>query len=109
MYGYVWLCRAMYGYVWLCTAMYVYVWLCHILTNGEPLYDAYTTFLPSNRLSAEQYYLTVSRAKVSTHQGRIFLKLSADNLLVSNDRRLRFFQIHIKYVVFMSLSPSTNI
>ena len=55
-YGYVWLCRAMYGCVGLCRAMYGYVGLCtaiernvfHILANGEPLYDAYTTYLPKN-------------------------------------------------------------
>ena len=53
-YGYVWLCMAMYGYEWLCMAMYGYVWLCkamesnvyNILTNGEPLYDGHTTYLP---------------------------------------------------------------
>ena len=52
MYGYVGLGRAMYGCVGLCMA--VSVWLCramesnvyHILSNGEPLYDAYTTYLP---------------------------------------------------------------
>ena len=44
MYGYVGLCRAEYGYVGLCKAMESN--LCHILTNGEPLYDAYTTYLP---------------------------------------------------------------
>ena len=45
MYGCVWLCRAMYGYVGLCRAMQDYVGLCTLLlvTNGEPLYDAYTT------------------------------------------------------------------
>ena len=64
MYGYVRLCRAMYGYVVLCMAVYGCVGLCramlgyvglckaiernvfHILGNGEPLYDAYTTYLP---------------------------------------------------------------
>ena len=54
MYGYVWLCRAVYGCVWLCRAMLGYVGLCkaiernvfYILANGEPLYDAYTTYLP---------------------------------------------------------------
>ena len=64
MYGYVGLCRAMYGYVGLCMAVYGCVGLCramlgfvglckaiernvfHILANGEPLYDAYTTYLP---------------------------------------------------------------
>ena len=64
-YGYVGLCRAVYGYVGLCMAVHVCVWLCiamygcvalctaiernvfHILANGEPLYDAYTTYLPT--------------------------------------------------------------
>ena len=48
MYGYVGLCRAMWGYVGLCRAMYGYVGLCTLLlvTNGEPLVDAYTTYLP---------------------------------------------------------------
>ena len=35
-----------------------------------------------NRVSADQYHLTVSRAQVSTHQGQVILKLSADSLLV---------------------------
>ena len=57
MYGYVGLCMAVYTYVALCTAiglsraMYGYVVLCkalyHILGNGEPLYDAYTRYLPN--------------------------------------------------------------
>ena len=54
MYGYVGLCRAMYGYVWLCRAEYGYVGLCkfmpYIKTNGEPLYDAYTRYLPGSRV-----------------------------------------------------------
>ena len=41
---------AMYGYVGLCMAMWGCVKLCHILTNGEPLYDAYTTYLPKKVL-----------------------------------------------------------
>ena len=44
----------MYGYVGLCRAK-----LCHILTNGEPLYDAYTTYLPVN------HSLLLSRLKNS--------------------------------------------
>ena len=38
-----------------------------------------------------------------------FLKLSADNLPVSDDRRLKFIfpMIHMKYVVFISLWPRT--
>ena len=43
-YGCVGLCRAMLGYVGLCKAIMSNV--CHILANGEPLYDAYTTYLP---------------------------------------------------------------
>ena len=62
-----------------------------------------------NRVSADQYHQTVPRAQVSTHRVRVFLKLSADKLPVSNDRRLKFIfpRIHIKYVVFMSLRPRT--
>ena len=47
-----------------------------------------------NRVSADQYHLTVPRAQVSILRGRVFLKLSADKLPVSNDRRLKsiFFQ-----------------
>ena len=50
MYGYVGLCMAMYGYVGLCMAMYGYVGLGTLLlvTNGEPLYVAYTTYLPTS-------------------------------------------------------------
>ena len=48
-YGYVWLCWAVNGYVWLSRAMKYYVRLYTLLlvTNGEPLYDAYTTYLPA--------------------------------------------------------------
>ena len=46
MLGYVGLCRAIYGYVGLCKAIESNV--CHILANGEPLYDAYTTYLPKS-------------------------------------------------------------
>ena len=57
MYGYVGLCMAMYGYVGLGMAMYGYVALCtaiernvfHIFANVEPLYDAYTTYLPEKQ------------------------------------------------------------
>ena len=35
-----------------------------------------------NRVPADQYHLTVSRAQVSTHRGQVFLKLSDDKLLV---------------------------
>ena len=44
MYGCVGLCRAMLGYAGLCKAIERNV--LHILANGEPLYDAYTTYLP---------------------------------------------------------------
>ena len=48
-----------------------------------------------NRVSADQYHLTVPRAQVSSHRGRVFLKLSADKLPVSNDRRLQWFIRHM--------------
>ena len=45
-----------------------------------------------NRVSADQYHLTVSRAQVSNHQGRVyFLKLSADNSLVFKWSQAQFF------------------
>ena len=63
-----------------------------------------------NRVSADQYHLTVSRAQVSTHQGRVFFWSHPLTIYsFANDRRLTFtfFKIHIKYVVFMSVSPRT--
>ena len=63
-----------------------------------------------NRISADQYHLTIPRAQVFTHRGRVFfLKLSADKLSVSNDRRLKFIFSNdsYEYVVFMSLWPRT--
>ena len=42
-----------------------------------------------NRVSADQYDLTGPRAQVSTHRGRVFFKLSADKLAVTNDRTQR--------------------
>ena len=76
MQGYVRICRAEYGCVWLCRAMQGCVWLCKamqsnvhcILINGEPPYDAYTTYLPLQLVqikSTEGFY----REKViGTHQ-----------------------------------------
>ena len=63
-----------------------------------------------NRVSADQYCPTVSRAQVSTHQGRVFFwSYPLTIYSFSNDRRLTFtfFKIHIKYVVFMSVSSRT--
>ena len=45
MYGYLGVCMAVYGYAGLRKAMESNIY--HILTNGEPLYDAYTTYLPN--------------------------------------------------------------
>ena len=75
----------------------------------------YTSMLSSidscqNRVSADQYHLTVSRAQVSTHQGGVFFwSYPLTIYSFSNDRRLTFtfFKIHIKYVVFMSVSSRT--
>ena len=73
MYGYVGLCMAVYGCVWLCIAMYGCVALCtaiernvfHILANGEPLYDAYTTYLPKHVTSMGRH--------LSVRYGRVIL------------------------------------
>ena len=44
-----------------------------------------------NRVSADQYHLTVSRAQVSTHQGRVFFwSYPLTIYSFSNDRRLTF-------------------
>ena len=68
-----------------------------------------------NRVSADQYHLTVSRAQLSTIKVEYFLKLFADNLLVFkwSQAHVYFFKkfiwapVRIKYVVFMSVSPRT--
>ena len=57
------------------------------------------------RASADHHYLTVSRAQVSAHWVRDFLKLSADKLLLfeSLQAQVQFFLMHGKYEnVFMS-------
>ena len=63
-----------------------------------------------NRVSADQYHLTVSRAQVSTHQGRVFFKVICWQVTrFQMTAGSGFFKIHIKYVVFMSLSSSTRL
>ena len=51
-----------------------------------------------NRVPADQYHLTVSRAQVSTHRGQVFLKLSADKLLVLkwSQAQVQFFSKFIR-------------
>ena len=62
-----------------------------------------------NRVSADQYHLTVSRSQMSTHRSQVFFwKLSADKLLVFkyglkiiNRLKFSFFKkIYMRYVVF---------
>ena len=63
-----------------------------------------------NRVSADQHHLTVSRAQASTHRVWVFfLKLSADKLLVFkwSQAQICFLKICMKYVMFMTLWPST--
>ena len=60
-----------------------------------------------NRVSADQYRLTVPRAQVST-QVEYFLKLSADKLPVSKDRRLKFIFSDDSYGicrVYVTMAP----
>ena len=56
-----------------------------------------------NRVPADQYHLTVSRAQVSTHRGQVFFKLSADKVLIFkwSQAQVLIFLIHVKYVGFM--------
>ena len=63
-----------------------------------------------NRASADQYHLTVPRAQVSTHRGRVFFwsyQLTNYQFQMIEGSSLFFPRIHIKYVVFMSLCPLT--
>ena len=50
-----------------------------------------------NRVSADQYHLTVSRAQVSTHRGQVFFwSYPLTRYWFSNDRRLKF--IFFKFI-----------
>ena len=63
----------------------------------------------SNRVFADQYYMTVSRTQVSTHQGyAFFFKFCADKLLVVNwlqaKLQVDFLAIHgHKFIVWSKL------
>ena len=62
-----------------------------------------------NGVSADQYYLTVARAQVSTHWGRVFFEVicwqvTSFQMIAGSSL---FFKIHMKCVVFMSLWPHT--
>ena len=55
-----------------------------------------------NRVSADQYHLTVSRAQVSTHRGRVFFEVirwqvTSFQMIAGSSL---MFLIHMKYVVF---------
>ena len=59
-----------------------------------------------NRVSADQYHLTVPRAQVSTHRGRVFFEVirwQITSFKWSQAQVYFFPMIHMKYVVLMSL------
>ena len=63
-----------------------------------------------NRISADQYHLTVARAQVATHRGwTLFWSYPLTNyqFQMIAGSNLFFPTIHMKYVVFMSLWPVT--
>ena len=63
-----------------------------------------------NRISTDQCHLTVPRAQVSTHRGRVFFwsyQLTNYQFQMIEGSSLFFPRIHIKYVVFMWLCPLT--
>ena len=63
-----------------------------------------------NRVSADQYHLTVPQVQVSTHRGRLFFwsyPLTNYQFQMIAGSSLFFPMIHMKYVVFMSLWPRT--
>ena len=59
-----------------------------------------------NRVSADQYHLTVSRAQVSTHRGQVFFEVirwqGTGFQMIAGSSLIFFKKIHMKYVVFMS-------
>ena len=64
-----------------------------------------------NRISVDQYHLTVPRAEVLTHRDRVFFlsyPLTDYQFQMISGSSLFFPMIHIKYVVFMSLWPTTT-
>ena len=57
-----------------------------------------------NRVSADQYHLTVSRAQVSTHRGQVFFEVirwQATSFQMIAGSSSIFLKIHIKYGVLM--------
>ena len=89
---------------------------CHILASlGAQEKTNCTSMLWSidscqNRVSADQYHLTVPRAQVSTHRGRVLFwsyPLTNYQFQMIAGSSLFFPMIHMKYVVFMSLWPRT--
>ena len=62
-----------------------------------------------NRVSADQYHMKVSRAQVSTHRGGFFWSYPLTGYLVFkwSQAQVCFLKNYVKYVVFMSLWPST--
>ena len=63
-----------------------------------------------NRISADQYHLTVARAQVSIHRGQVLFgsyPLTNYQFQIIAGSSLFFPRINIKYVMFMSLWPCT--
>ena len=63
-----------------------------------------------NRISADQFHLTVTRAQMSTHRGRVLFSscpLTNYQFQMIAGSSLFFPMVHMKYVVFMSLWPLT--
>ena len=57
-----------------------------------------------NKVSADQYHLSESRAQVSTHRGQVFFEVirwQGTGFQMIAGSSLIFFKIHMKYVVFM--------
>ena len=70
--------------------------------------DSYQNY--QNRVSADQYHLTVSRTQVSTHwRGVSFevIRWQVTSFQMIAGSSIFLFKLHMKYVVFMSLRPRT--
>ena len=77
-------------------------------TDGTSMLRSIDSY--QNRVSADQYHLTVSRTQVSTHwRGVSFevIRWQVTSFQMIAGSSIFLFKLHMKYVVFMSLRPRT--
>ena len=65
-----------------------------------------------NKVSADQYHLTVSRTQVSTHRGQVFFEVirwQGTGFQMIAGSNLIFFKIHMKYIFDFKLTSDAKI